>query len=69
MLARVLYANEIMRSIAQEANMSKKLKLAFLAAVLAMIGALSSPVLAAGYDDPAFTGGGSNGYNSHIGDS
>jgi hypothetical protein len=50
-------------------NMSKKFKLAFLAAVLAVIGATSSPVLAAGYDDPAFTGGGSTGYNAHIGDS
>jgi hypothetical protein len=49
--------------------MRKKLKLAFLAAVLAMIGAASSPVQAAGYDDPAFTGGGSAGYNAHIGDS
>jgi hypothetical protein len=49
--------------------MRKKLKLAFLAAVLAMIGAVSSPVLAAGYDDPASTGGGSVGYNAHIGDS
>jgi hypothetical protein len=49
--------------------MSKKLKLAVLAAVLAMIGAISSPVLAAGYDDPAFTGDGSTGYNVHIGDS
>jgi hypothetical protein len=39
------------------------------AAVLAMIGAISSPVLAAGYDDPAFTGDGSTGYNVHIGDS
>jgi hypothetical protein len=53
----------------QETNMSKKLKLAVLAAVLAIIGAISSPVLAAGYDDPAFTGGGSAGYNAHIGDS
>jgi hypothetical protein len=49
--------------------MSKKLKLAVIAAVLAVIGAISSPVLAAGYDDPAFTGGGSTGYNAHIGDS
>jgi hypothetical protein len=49
--------------------MSKKLRLTILAAVLAMIGAISSPVLAAGYDDPAFTGGGSTGYNAHIGDS
>jgi small basic protein len=53
----------------QETNMSKKLKLAVLAAVLAIFGAISSPVLAAGYDDPAFTGGGSTGYNAHIGDS
>lgn len=49
--------------------MSKKLKLAVLAAMLAVIGAISSPVLAAGYDDPALTGGGSTGYNAHIGDS
>jgi hypothetical protein len=42
--------------------MSKKLKLAFLAAVMAMI-SISSPVLAAGYDDPTLTGGGSSGYN------
>jgi hypothetical protein len=53
----------------QETNMNKKLKLAVLAAALAIIGAFSSPVLAAGYDDPAFTGGGSTGYNAHIGDS
>jgi hypothetical protein len=46
----------------QETNMSKKLKLAFLAAVMAMI-SISSPVLAAGYDDPALNGGGSSGYN------
>jgi len=49
--------------------MGRKLKLAVVAAVLAVIGAISSPVLAAGYDDPAFTGGGSTGYNAHIGDS
>jgi hypothetical protein len=48
--------------------LSAKLKFAFLAAVLAMIGALSSLVLAAGYDDPAFTGSGSS-YNAHIGNS
>jgi hypothetical protein len=42
--------------------MSKKLKLAFLAAVLAMI-SISSPVLA-GYDDSAHTGAGSSGYNA-----
>lgn len=44
--------------------MIKKLKLAFLAAVLATIGGISSPVLAAYYDAPAFTGGGSYGYNA-----
>jgi hypothetical protein len=48
-------------------SMSKKLKLAVIAAVLAMIGAISSPVLAAGYDDPGFTGGGSTGYNAYVG--
>jgi hypothetical protein len=51
----------------QEMNMGKTLKLAVVAAVLAMIGAISSPVLAAGYDDPAFNGGGSSGYNAYIG--
>jgi hypothetical protein len=45
--------------------MSKTLKFAFIAAMLAMIGGLSSPVLAAYYDSPAFTGGGSNGYNAY----
>jgi hypothetical protein len=45
----------------RETNMSKKLKLAFLAAVLAMI-SISSPVLA-GYDDSGHTGAGSSGYN------
>ena len=44
--------------------MSKTLKLALIAAVLAMIGGISSPVLAAYYDAPAFTGGGSTGYNA-----
>jgi hypothetical protein len=48
--------------------MRKMLKLAVIGAVLAMIG-ISSPVLAAYYDNPAFTGGGSSGYNAHIGDS
>ena len=43
--------------------MSKKFKLAFLAAVLALIGAISSPVLANEYD-PALNGDGSNGYNT-----
>ena len=50
--------------------MSKKLKLAFLAAVLTVIGAISAPVLAAGYDEydnPAVNGGGSSGYNAHLG--
>ena len=50
--------------------MSKKLKLAFLAAVLAVIGSISSPVLAAGYDNydnPSLNGGGSNGYNAGVG--
>jgi hypothetical protein len=51
----------------REMNMSKKLKLAFLTAVLAVIGAISSPVLAAGYDDPALNGGGSSGYNANVG--
>lgn len=41
--------------------MSKKLKSAFLAAVLAMI-SISSPVLADQYDQ-AHNGGGSSGYN------
>ena len=45
-------------------NMIKKLKLAFIAAILATIGGISSPVLAAYYDAPAFTGGGSSGYNA-----
>jgi uncharacterized protein (UPF0333 family) len=49
-----------------EVNMSKKFKLAFLAAVLAAIGAISSPVLADQYD-PALNGGGSNGYNTTLG--
>jgi hypothetical protein len=44
--------------------MSKALKFAFITAVLAMIG-MSSPVLAAYYDSPSFTGGGSNGYNAY----
>ena len=44
--------------------MVKKFKLTFLAAVVAVIGGISSPVLAASYyDSPAFTGGGSSGYN------
>jgi hypothetical protein len=44
----------------QETNMIKKLELAFLAAVLAVIG-VSAPVLAAAYgDDPALTGSGYN---------
>jgi len=47
--------------------MSKKLKLGFLAAVLAVIGAISSPVLAADYNDPGLNGGGSSGYNAGIG--
>lgn len=54
----------------REMNMSKKLKLAFLAAVLTVIGAISAPVLAAGYDEydnPAINGGGSSGYNAHLG--
>jgi hypothetical protein len=42
--------------------MSKKIKLAFFAAVLALIGAISSPVLADSYDQ-AHNGGGSVGYN------
>ena len=46
--------------------MSKKFKLAFLAAVLAVIGAISSPVLADQYD-PTLNGGGSNGYDAHLG--
>ncbi len=45
--------------------MNKKLRLALIAAVLAMIGGVSSPVLAAYYDAPAFTGGGSTGYNAN----
>ena len=45
-------------------NMIKKLKLAFLAVVLATIGGISSPMLAAYYDAPAFSGGGSSGYNA-----
>ena len=49
--------------------MSKKFKLGFLAFVLAVVGGISSPVLAAQYDDPSFTGGGSNGYNAHLRDS
>jgi hypothetical protein len=49
-----------------EMNMSKKFKLAFLAAVLALIGAISSPVLAGEYD-PALNGGGSSGYNVTLG--
>jgi hypothetical protein len=49
-----------------EMNMSKKFKLAFLAAVLALIGAISSPVLASEYD-PGLNGGGSNGYNATLG--
>ena len=56
--------------IKSEMNMSKKLKLAFLAAVLTVIGAISAPVLAAGsdeYDNPAINGGGSSGYNAHLG--
>ena len=54
----------------REMNMSKKLKLAFLAAVFTVIGAISAPVLAAGYDEydnPAINGGGSSGYNAHLG--
>ena len=46
--------------------MSKKFKLAFLAAVMAVIGAISSPVLADQYD-PNLNGGGSNGYDAHLG--
>jgi hypothetical protein len=38
----------------RKTNMSKKLKLAVLAAVLATTGAISSPVLAAGWDDDWF---------------
>jgi hypothetical protein len=49
--------------------MGKKLKLAFIAAVLAMISGVSSPVLAAYYDAPEFTGGGSIGYNANNHDS
>jgi len=49
-----------------ETFMSKKFKLAFLAAVLALFGAISSPVLADQYD-PALNGGGSNGYNVTLG--
>jgi hypothetical protein len=51
--------------------MSKTLRFAFIAAVLAMIGGMSSPVLAAypelaAYDDsPSLTGGGSYGYNAY----
>ena len=45
--------------------MINKLKLALLAAVVAMISGVSSPVLAAYYDAPAFTGGGSSGYNAN----
>jgi hypothetical protein len=48
----------------QETNVLKKLKLTFLAAVVALIGGISSPVLAAYNDAPAFTGGGSSGYNA-----
>jgi hypothetical protein len=55
----------------REVNMSKKLKLAFLGAVLAVIGAVGSPVLAANYNDynndPALNGGGSSGYNTGLG--
>jgi hypothetical protein len=36
--------------------------------VLAVIGPFSSPVLAAGYDDPLFTRGGSTDYAAHIAD-
>jgi uncharacterized protein (UPF0333 family) len=50
----------------REMNMSKKFKLAFLAVVLAVIGAISSPVMADRYD-PALNGGGSNGYNATLG--
>jgi hypothetical protein len=52
-------------------NMSKTLRFAFIAAVLAMISGMSSPVLAAYpelgayYDSPSFTGGGSDGYNAY----
>ena len=46
--------------------MSKKFKLAFIAAVLALMGAISSPVLANEYD-PGLNGGGSNGYNATLG--
>ena len=47
--------------------MHKRLKLAFLAAVVAIVGGIGSPVLASVYDDPAFTGGGSSGYNAGLG--
>jgi hypothetical protein len=46
------YADETTRSFGfqnRKTNMSKKLKLAVLAAVLATTGAISSPVLAAGW--------------------
>ena len=52
-----------------EMNMSKKLKLVFLGALLAVIGAISSPVLAANYNDysdPGFNGGVSYGYNAGV---
>jgi len=52
----------------QETNTRKMLKFVFLAAVVAI--GISSPVLAAGYDgydDPGLNGGGSSGYNAHLG--
>ena len=48
--------------------MRKILKFVFLAAVVAI--GISSPALAAGYDaydNPSLNGGGSNGYNAHVG--
>jgi hypothetical protein len=48
--------------------MRKMLKFVFLAVVVAI--GISSPVLAAGYDaydNPGLNGGGSSGYNAHLG--
>jgi hypothetical protein len=49
----------------QELDMRRMLKFVFLAAVAAI--GISSPVLAAVYNDPALNGGGSSGYNAHLG--
>jgi hypothetical protein len=49
----------------QETNMRKMLKFVFLAAAVGI--GISSPVLAADYNDPGLNGGGSNGYNATLG--